>query len=131
MRMASSVEFASIKTALRKGVGMRPVGSGWDRSFFLSPSHQTLFCRDGDDQAANPTSSFGCFFGEGAMRRTGRGWDLSFFLAVRKRRPRPRSLTEEGGAAGDPSLFDAFVPLLLAALPAAFLITYGPPNLDR
>ena len=65
------------------------------------------------------------------MRRTGRGWDLSFFLAVRKRRPRPRSLTEEGGAAGDPSLFDAFVPLWLAALPAAFLITYGPPNLDR
>ena len=42
------------------------------------------------------------------------GGDLSF-LAVRKRRPRPRSLTGEGGAAGDPSLFDAFVPLLLAA----------------
>ena len=65
------------------------------------------------------------------MRRTGSGWDRSFFLAVRKRRPRPRSLTEEGGAAGDPSLFDAFVPLLLAALPAAFFIACGRPNQER
>ena len=51
------------------------------------------------------------------------------FLAVRKRHPRHRRLPEEGGAAGNPSVFDAFVPLLLAALPAAFFISCGHPNL--
>ena len=33
------------------------------------------------------------------------------FLAVRKRHPRHRRLPEEGGAAGNPSVFDAFVPV--------------------
>ena len=64
-------------------------------------------------------------FGEGVMRRTRRGWDPSFFLAVREGHPRHRSLTEEGGAAGNPSVYDAFIPLLLAALPAAFLLPAG------
>lgn len=59
-------------------------------------------------------------FGEGTMRRTGSGWDRSFFLAVRKRHPRHPWMSQEGGAAGcHASTFDAFVPLLLAALPAA------------
>ena len=48
------------------------------------------------------------------MRRLGRGWDLCFFLGVRKRHPRFSSLPKEGGAAGDPSVFDAFVPPFFA-----------------
>ena len=40
-------------------------------------------------------------------------------------------MSQEGGAAGNPSVFDAFVPLLLAALPAAFFIACGQPKTER
>ena len=56
-------------------------------------------------------------FDEGTMRRTGSGWDRSFFLAVRKRHPRHTWLPEEGGAAGNPSIFDALVPLVSGGTP--------------
>ena len=41
-------------------------------------------------------------------------------------------MSEEGGAAGDPSDFEAFVlPFLMAAFPAAFFIACGRPNQER
>ena len=50
------------------------------------------------------------------------------FLAVRKRHPQHCRPLEDGGATGKASVFDAFVPLLLAALPADFFVASGRSN---
>ena len=51
------------------------------------------------------------------------------FFAVCLPNPRHPWMSQESGAAGNPSVFDVFVPFLLAAFPAAFFISCGHPNL--
>ena len=56
------------------------------------------------------------------MRRIGRGWDLSFFWQFVKSAHSTADCLKKVVLLVTPSVFDAFVPLLLAALPAAFFI---------
>ena len=58
-------------------------------------------------------------FFEGVMRRTKRGWDPSFFWQFVNGTHGTTDCLKRVVPLGNPSVFDAFVPLLLAALPAA------------
>ena len=96
----------------RRG-GMRHRGRDKGTLLFLGCHTAALFCRGCDDQELNSTSSFGSFFGEGAMRRT-RGClgNTPIFLAIRKRCPRHRWLLEEGGSAGESSVLRRLSPFV-------------------
>ena len=53
------------------------------------------------------------------MRRVGRGWDLSFFWQFVKSSHSTADCLKKVVVLVNPRVFDAFVLLLLAALPAA------------
>ena len=70
-------------------------------------------------------------FCEGVMRRTGSGWDRSFFWQFVNGTHDTTDCLKRVVPLVTPSVFDAFVPLFLAALPAAFFIACGRPNQER
>ena len=62
------------------------------------------------------------------MRRIGRGWDLSFFWQFVKSAHSTVDWLKKVVLLVTPSVFDAFVPWLLAALSAAFFVASGRPK---
>ena len=89
---------------------MRHERSGWDRSFswVADPSSHLVVMATTGRYFFRHLGRVP--FGEGDDASYGEGLGTLLFLAVRKRRPRHRRLPEEGGAAGESSTFDAFVP---------------------
>ena len=93
-----------------------------------APLSNALFY--GWQQVRSGASIRSTFFGRGECVIGGGTREPSFFLAVRKERSRHSLLLGDGGTAGSTSVFDALVPFLMAAFPAAFLLPAGDRTLN-